>query len=140
MIMERLAIVLVVLLLLVLPVWGAGPHLERGTIVADGSADRGVLVLLYVQGGYGDAQSVYAVRPVARCLDPAGPGWYALPSLGELRSAPALESGERLGTVDPDRLPRTCAVPPLASSPPARATTGWERLVEGTLRPFGAIA
>lgn len=136
-IMQRLAAALVVLLLLVLPTGGAGPHLEPGTIVADGSPDQGVVVLLYVQGGYGDAQSVYTVQPVARCLDPAGSGWYALPSLGELRSAPHLEGAARVGTLDPDRLPRTCAAPAIEPTPTPRRTTGWDRLVTGTLRPFG---
>ncbi len=90
---------------------GAGQHLDRGVIVADDSEDRGVMFLLYVKGGHGDTQSVYVVRPVTRCLDPSGPGWFALPFIGALHSAPRLESCRRLGALDPDRLPSTCAVP-----------------------------
>ncbi len=132
-----------VLLLLLLfaavpPVTGAGPHLEPGTLVAEGSHDQAVLVLLYVQGGYGDAQSVYVVRPVARCRDPAGPGWYAPPSARAIRSAAVLEGGERLGTLDPAFLPACCANPVLSTLPPFARTT-WARLLDGTLDPFGPV-
>ncbi len=136
--MSRRAPVLLLLLLFaaVPPASGAGPHLEPGTLVADGSPDQAVLVLLYVQGGYGDAQSVYVVRPVARCRDPAGLGWYALPSARAGRSAPGLEGRERLGTLDPDALPVACADPVPSPLPPVRGTA-WDRLVDGTLDPFG---
>ncbi len=120
------------------PASATGPHLEPGTLVADGPDDQAVLVLLYVQGGYGDAQSVYVVRPVARCRDPAGPGWYALPPARAIRSAAVLESGERLGTLDPAILPAGCADPAPSALPPARGTT-WARLVDGTLDPFGPV-
>lgn len=135
--MERHALTLVLLVTLVGLSSGAGPHLERGVIVADNSEDRGVMVLLYVQGGYGDAQSVYSVRPVARCLDPSGPGWYALPSIGALRSAPRLESCRRLGALEPDRLPSTCAARALVEGQAVQRESGWDRLVEGALLAFG---
>ncbi len=138
--MERYAATLVLALLLVGLSSGAGQHLERGMIVTDDGEDRGVMVLLYVQGGYGDAQSVYAVQPVARCLDPSGPGWYALPSVGALRSAPRLEACSRLGSLDPNRLPRSCAAPAITVVPSPHRETGWDRLVAGTLRPFGRSA
>lgn len=139
--MEHYAVTLVLILLLVGLSTGAEPYLERGTIVADDGEDRGVMVLLYVQGGYGDAQSVYAVRPVGRCLDPSGPGWYALPSIGALRSAPRLESCRRLGYLDPNRLPSTCAAPAGVEGQPAiHQDSGWDRLVEGHLLPFGRFA
>jgi hypothetical protein len=127
------------LLAVVLPAAGAGPpHLEPGTVVDDDAADRAVLVLLYVQGGYGDAQSVYVVRPVARCRDPAGPGWYALPPARAIRSAAGLEGGARLGTLDPAILPAGCADPVPSPLPPV-AGTAWDRLLDGTLDPFGPV-
>lgn len=140
--MFRRAPVLLLLLLLLFvavpPAAGAGSHLEPGTLVADGSHDQAVLVLLYVQGGYGDAQSVYVVRPVARCRDPAGPGWYALPPARAIRSAAVLEGGERLGTLDPAALPAGCADPVPSPLPPV-AGTAWARLLDGTLDPFGPV-
>lgn len=135
--LERVT-VLLLLFAVVLPASGAGPHLEPGTLVADGPPDQGALVLLYVQGEYGDAQSVYMVRPVTRCRDPDGPGWYALASVHELRSAPDLEGRQRLGTLDPGALPNACVNPVPAPLPPARATV-WDRLVDGTLAPFGPV-
>lgn len=129
---------LLLLFAVALPVSGAGPHLEPGTLVADGGPDQGTLVLFYVQSGHKDAQSVYVVRPVARCHDPDGPGWYALPSARELRSAPDLEGRQRLGTLDPAALPTTCASPVPAPLPPARATV-WDRLADGILDPFGPV-
>jgi len=130
------ATVLLLLLAVVLPASGA--HLDPGTIVADGAPDQAVLVLLYVQSGHKDAQSVYVVRPVARCRDSSGPGWYALRFNHELRSAPELEGRQRLGTLDPSALPGTCADPVPSSLPPARATA-WDRLVDGTLKPVGPV-
>lgn len=134
--MPRLVLILL-LLAFALPASGAGPHLEPGTLVADGD-DQAVLVLLYVQGGYGDAQSVYVVRPVARCHDSDGPGWYGSPSARELRSAAVLEGQQRLGTLDPGALPNTCASPAPAPLTPARATA-WDRLTDGDLPPFGLL-
>ena len=131
-------LLLLLLFAAVPPVTGAGPHLEPGTLVADGSHEQAVLVLLYVQGGYGDAQSVYVVRPVGRCRDPGGPGWYAVPPARAIRSAAALEGGERLGTLDPALLPAGCAEPALSTLPPGARTT-WARLLDGTLNPFGPV-
>lgn len=132
------AAVLLLLVAVVLPASGAGPHLEPGTLVGDGAADRGALVLLYVQSGHKDAQSVYVVRPVARCGDPGGPGWYAPASVHELRSAPELEGRQRLGTLDPAAVPAACAATAPAARAPAR--TAWDRLLDGTLRPFAPLA
>lgn len=138
--MFRQAPVLFLLLLFAAgpPAAAAGPHPEPGTLVADGSPDQAVLVLLYVQGGYGDAQSVYVVRPVARCRDPAGSGWYALPSARAICSVVVLEGGERLGTLDPAILSTGCADPVPSPLPPAAGTT-WDRLLDGTLNPFGWV-
>lgn len=113
-------------------------HLEPGTIVADGGPDQGVVVLLYVQSGHKDAQAVYVVRPVSRCRDPGGPGWYANRAIHELRSAPELENGERLGTLDPTAIPAGCASPVPGVLPPARQSA-WDRFVDGTLDPFGPV-
>ena len=138
--MFRRAPVLILLLLFAAapPAAGAGPHIEPGTLVADGAPDQGALVLLSVHSGFKDAQSVYVVRPVARCRDPSGPGWYAPRLTHELRSAPDLEGRERLGTLDPSALPNACANPVPAPQPPAQATA-WARFVDGTLDPFGPV-
>lgn len=136
--MSGRALVLLLLIAVVLPASGAGPHLEPGTLVADGAPDQGVIVLLYVQSGHKDAQAVYVVRPIARCHDPTGPGWYASQSVHELRSAPYLEGQQRLGMFDPAAVPTTCASPVPAPLPPARATV-WDRFADGTLDPFGQV-
>jgi hypothetical protein len=136
--MPRLALALLLLFAIALPASGASPHLGPGALVADGD-DRAALVLLYVQGGYGDAQSVYVVRPVARCHDSDGPGWYGLPSARELRSAAVLEGQQRLGTLDPGVLPNACATLGPAPLKPARATA-WDRLLDGDLPPFAPLA
>ena len=136
--MLRPVLALLLLLAIALPAPGAGLHLEPGTLLADGGDDQAVLVLLYVQGGYGDAQSVYVVRPVARCRDPDGAGWYGLPSARDLRSAAVLEGQRRLGTMDPGTLPNACANPVPALLKPARATA-WNRLVDGSHSPCAPL-
>ena len=132
-------ILLLLLFAVILPASGAGPHLEPGMLVADGAPDQGALVLLYVHSGFKDAQAVYVVRPVARCRDPSGPGWWAPRLTHELRSAPDLEGRQRLGTLDPSALPNACTNPVPASITPGRGTA-WDRLVDGTLDPFGPVA
>ncbi|HIH03667.1 MAG TPA: hypothetical protein HA263_07445, partial [Methanoregulaceae archaeon] len=134
---ERTA-ALLLLLAIALPVSCAGAHLEPGTLVADGGPDQAVLTLLYVQSGFKESQAVYMVRPVARCRDLSGPGWYAPAAVHELRSAPELEGRQRLGTLDPAALPATCANPVPSPSPPARATA-WAKFVDGSLDPFGPM-
>jgi hypothetical protein len=46
---------------------------------------------------------------------------------------------QQLGALDPDALPASCSDPLPAHLPPAR-TTGWDRIVNGTLEPFAPIA
>ncbi|MEN6519060.1 MAG: hypothetical protein ABFC38_12925 [Methanospirillum sp.] len=132
------AVALLLLLAIALPASGAGAHLEPGTLVADGGPDQAVLTLFYVQSGFKESQAVYMVRPVARCRDPSGLGWYAPVSVHKLRSAPELEGRQRLGTLDLAALPTTCANPVPSPLSPAR-TTAWERFVDGTLDPFGPV-
>ncbi len=134
---ERAA-ALLLLLAITLPASGTGAHLEPGTLVADGGPDQAVLTLLYVQSGFKESQAVYMVRPVARCRDPSGPGWYAPASVHELRSAPELEGRQRLGTLDPAALPTACANPVPSPLSPAR-DKAWDRFVDGTLDPFGPV-
>jgi hypothetical protein len=131
---------LIVLLLLAvaLPTFATAVQLESGTLVADGGPDQAVLVLLHVDSGFKVSQSVYVVQPVARCRDPSGPGWYALPSVRDLRSAPELEGRQRLGTLCPCALPAACADPVPAPLPPARSSA-WNQFVDGTLDPFGPM-
>jgi len=136
--MYRLGVSLLLLVALALPASAALPHLEPGTLVAGGEPNEGVLVLLYVQSGFKESQAVYMVRPVARCSDPSGPGWYAPVSTHELRSAPELEGRQRLGTLDPNTLPTTCANPVPAPLSPSHATV-WDQLADGTLDPFGPV-
>ncbi|MEN6341233.1 MAG: hypothetical protein ABFC89_01605 [Methanospirillum sp.] len=121
-----------------LPASAADLHLDPGTLVADSGPDQGVMVLFYVQSGFKESQAVYMVRPVARCNDPSGPGWYSPVSTHELRSAPELEGRQRLGTLDPNALPTTCASPVPAPLSPSHATI-WDQFADGTLDPFGPI-
>ena len=125
---------LFLVLFLVLAAPAAAGSLEPGTVVADGDG-TGLVILLHVQGGYGDAQSVYVVRPVAHCADPAGQGWYALPSIHEIRSAPELEARPRQGMVDPGTLTSTC-IAPVDTPDTTRQRSSWDRFLDGTLFPF----
>jgi hypothetical protein len=133
------ALALLFLALLAAPALGAGPSLGPGTVVQDGSPDRAVVVLLSIEVGPKDSQSVYTVRPVFRCLDPGGSGWYGPPSLGMLRSAPELEAARLLGVTNPHRIPSTCTAPALSPAVDVPRSTGLDRLMSGSLRPFGPI-
>lgn len=125
---------------LALPAVAAGTQLEPGTIVAGDGPGPALLVLLHVQGGYGDAQSVYVVQPVARCGDPGGAGWHALPSFHGTRSAPELETREVLASLCPCRLPlpEACANPVGSDERPV-SVTGWDRLADGSLDLLGGV-
>ncbi|NLX49230.1 MAG: hypothetical protein GXY82_05040 [Methanospirillum sp.] len=121
-------------------VFAAGSALEPGIIVADGSEDHGALVLMLVRSGHKDVQSVCVVRPVARCNDPGGPGWYALSPAPGIRSAADLEGRPWLGRIRPAALPAVCREPACPLSSPPRRSTTWERVLDGTFAPFGPVA